>query len=102
MRLSPKEVAAIKTAFADLFPHETYSLYLFGSRVHDDRKGGDIDLLLVTTTASREIFINSKAKVRLKIFETIPEQRIDITVATPEELQTDTFLQSIQDELIKL
>ncbi len=102
MRLSSKEVAAIKTAFSNIFPREDYTLYLFGSRVHDDRKGGDIDLLVVTSAAYRELFVNSKAKVRLKIFENIPEQRIDITVAMPEELQTDVFLQSIREDLIEL
>jgi len=102
MRLSSKEILAIKNAFAQLFPEAGCTVYLFGSRTQDYKKGGDIDLLVVTSDQFKEQIVNSKSHIRLKIFETIPEQRIDITVATPAELVTDTFLLSIQDDLIKL
>lgn len=102
MRLSSKEASAIKNAFAQLFPNSGSTVYLFGSRTKDNLKGGDIDLLVVTSDQFKEQIVNSKSKIRLKIFETIPEQRIDITVATPVEQMTDTFLLSIQNDLIKL
>ncbi|MEK2645718.1 nucleotidyltransferase domain-containing protein [Bdellovibrio sp. BCCA] len=102
MRLSSKEVSAIKNAFAQLFPNAGCTIYLFGSRTQDNRKGGDIDLLVVTSDRFKEEIVNGKSRIRLKIFETIPEQKIDITVATPVELVTDTFLLSIQDDLIRL
>jgi len=102
MRLSSKEASAIKNAFTQLFPNIECTVYLFGSRTQDNRKGGDIDLLVVTSDRFKEPIVNSKSRIRLKIFETIPEQRIDITVATPAELVTDTFLLSVQDDLIEL
>ena len=43
MRLRPEEVRAIKTATRDAFGPDTV-VRLFGSRVHDERRGGDIDL----------------------------------------------------------
>lgn len=43
MRLSPEEVAAIKAAAAEAFGPDAV-VRLFGSRVRDDLKGGDIDL----------------------------------------------------------
>lgn len=102
MRLSFKEKNAITNAFSSILDGEIYRLYLFGSRAHDDRKGGDIDLLVVTEGAFKEKIVNCKSRIRLKIFESIPEQRIDITVATPEEMKTDSFLQSIRSDLIEI
>jgi len=43
MRLTALEVAAIKSAAASAFG-ETVVVRLFGSRVHDQLRGGDIDL----------------------------------------------------------
>ena len=43
MRLTPTEIAAIKAAARDAFG-ETVVVRLFGSRVDDHRRGGDIDL----------------------------------------------------------
>ena len=43
MRLSAEYIAAIKEAAHEAFGPGT-TVRLFGSRVHDDRRGGDIDL----------------------------------------------------------
>ena len=43
MRLSPEEVAAIKRLVADAYGPEAV-VRLFGSRVDDRRRGGDVDL----------------------------------------------------------
>ena len=42
MRLTHYEREQIKAVFAQVFDQGT--IYLFGSRVDDDKKGGDIDL----------------------------------------------------------
>ena len=44
MRLSKKYIFVIKKYFNDFF--QNGEIYLFGSRVFDDKKGGDIDLYL--------------------------------------------------------
>ncbi len=46
MRLSDKEVQAIKDCFRNIF--HSGEIYLFGSRVDDSKKGGDIDLYIRT------------------------------------------------------
>ena len=46
--------------------------------------------------------VELKNKIRLKIFEHIPEQRIDITVASKDELKNDRFLIDIMSNAIKL
>ena len=44
MRLTLKEVKLIKETFLDIF--QDGKICLFGSRVDDSLKGGDIDLLI--------------------------------------------------------
>lgn len=44
MRLSNTEVNTIKTAVFELDLHA--HIFLFGSRVDDSKRGGDIDLLI--------------------------------------------------------
>lgn len=98
MRLSPKEKKAIIESFDLIFHDLNFELFLFGSRTDDNKKGGDIDLLVVVQSEFKSHFIANKTKVLLKIFESIDEQKIDITVATPSELLSDTFLNSISTE----
>ena len=52
-------------------------VYLFGSRVDDAKKGGDIDLLV------RSAFIgpDERRRIRRSICDVIREQKIDILVA---------------------
>lgn len=55
MRLTPTEVAAISQVAAQLLD-PSVKVYLFGSRADDERKGGDIDLLIMSeATVSRKI-----------------------------------------------
>jgi uncharacterized protein len=49
MRLSPAEIAAIKAAADEAFGADAV-VRLFGSRLDDARKGGDIDLHLEVAT----------------------------------------------------
>ena len=102
MRLNSKEVKSIREAFQFCAPTEKFDLYLFGSRTDDSKKGGDIDLLVVTEEPFKTSFVNLKAKIKLKIFETLDEQKIDITVATTAELATDLFLKSIFQKAKKI
>jgi predicted nucleotidyltransferase len=44
MRLTQKEINTIKSTFRDTFSNG--SVYLFGSRTDDTKKGGDIDLYI--------------------------------------------------------
>ncbi len=102
MRLSSKEISVIKSAFRTVFGDFSFSLYLFGSRTDIQKKGGDIDLLLVVPAERKTFAVDKKSAVRLKIFETLAEQRIDITVATSEEIKTDVFLLSIMKSAIEI
>ena len=102
MRLSKKEVQTLTSAFASCLAGIEYTLYLFGSRIDDLKKGGDIDLLCVVSSEEKENVINMKSRIRRDMFRIIPEQKIDITVATKEELKTDEFLQSVLNQAVIL
>ena len=73
MRLSKQQVSGIKKAFSN---HLTdYELRLFGSRTDDNKKGGDIDLLVLTRD---KIELKQKWQIRRDIENAIGEQKIDI------------------------
>ena len=67
----------IKKAFKDIF-HDG-EIYLFGSRVDDNKKGGDIDLYIVPQI--KENLRKKKSLFLSKLYEYIGEQKIDIIIA---------------------
>jgi len=62
MRLTPKQQKAIKKTFLDIF--QKGKIYLFGSRVDNSKRDGDIDLFIVAKDSSIEQ--KTKALTRLK------------------------------------
>jgi uncharacterized protein len=47
MRLNPEQIAVIKSTVAHIVPAEELNgVRLYGSRVDDAKRGGDIDLML--------------------------------------------------------
>jgi len=74
LRLSKKEIKAIKDAFFEVFREG--EIYLFGSRVDDSKKGGDIDLYLVLKDKSN--LFEKKLKFRSKLYRMIGERKIDL------------------------
>jgi hypothetical protein len=100
MRLKDSEVQAIVAAFRPLLTRVGGELFLFGSRVIDTKKGGDIDLLAVVPEAQIDAVVGEKARLRDSIQRVIGEQRIDVTVASPEKMKSDAFLLSIADSIV--
>lgn len=74
MRLSEKYSKVIKKYFVQFF--RTGNIYLFGSRVDDTLKGGDIDLYLEVSDHT-DLF-NKKRKFLAKIKRELGEQKIDV------------------------
>lgn len=63
MRLSRFKIEKIKESFQETFQKD--SIYLFGSRVDDNQKGGDIDLYIIP--ASHDNLINQKIDFLVKL-----------------------------------
>jgi len=74
MRLSVRYREVIKKYFFDVFSKG--NIYLFGSRVDDSQRGGDIDLYLVVDDKSN--LIAKKIKFLAKIKRELGEQKIDV------------------------
>ncbi len=74
MRLSQHYVAVIKKNFTEFF--KKGDIFLFGSRVDDSKKGGDIDLYLAIDD-HRNLF-EKKIKFLSRIKRELGEQKIDV------------------------
>ena len=74
MRINDRMVDQIRKSFSEIFHNG--SIYLFGSRVDDNLKGGDIDLYIETEDKS-DLF-EKKIKFLARLKRSIGEQRIDV------------------------
>ena len=95
MRLSEDEIVSIKSVFSDKM--NNYELRLFGSRVDDKAKGGDIDLLLLT---KNKIDLPLKWSLLRSIIEKIGEQKIDLVNFRFNE--KDNFKDMIMRDSVKI
>lgn len=78
MRLQDYERQAIKESFKTVFKEG--QIYLFGSRVDDRLKGGDIDLYLDPQIA--ENLKEKKLKFLVEIKSRIGDQKIDVIISS--------------------
>ena len=84
MRLDTWEVSAIKACLKESFG-ENAKVYLFGSRVDDTKRGGDIDLF-VEAEPLPEDWRKRRSAFWICLQERLGEQKIDILVArNPDE-----------------
>ena len=74
MRLSNKYIYTIKKYFKIFF--KDGEIYLFGSRVDDTKKGGDIDLYL--NLVDFDNLFEKKIKFLSRIKKELGEQKIDV------------------------
>jgi uncharacterized protein len=87
VRLTAFEVSAIKQSAREVFGSDV-EVFLFGSRVDDAKKGGDIDLYIKAQAGSD---FTHKIKFLVLLEQKIGEQKIDVVLAAnknrPIELQ---------------
>lgn len=82
VRLSSAEIQTLIHATHSCFG-DSAKIWLFGSRVDDTNRGGDIDLFIETDLISN--IISSKLEMRREIWEMFGEQKIDILVRSRHE-----------------
>ncbi|MEO6219693.1 MAG: nucleotidyltransferase domain-containing protein [Ginsengibacter sp.] len=93
MRLKEHEISVIKKHILHFDP--CAKIYLFGSRVNDVTKGGDIDILVISV----KIGFIEKVKIKTGIFKDIEEQKLDIVVKKD---FNNPFVQMIEPDLLCL
>jgi predicted nucleotidyltransferase len=82
MRLTPEQVNIIKRAVVDTFGYAA-RIWLFGSRVDDHKRGGDIDLLIETEETDVTRIVKTELAFLVKLQRQLGEQKIDVLVDYP-------------------
>jgi len=78
MRLTTFEINTIKQNANNIFG-DTTKIYLFGSRVDDSKKGGDIDLYIISE--NQDNLYDKKIKFLSALERSLGEQKIDVVIA---------------------
>ncbi|RLA06334.1 MAG: nucleotidyltransferase domain-containing protein [Gammaproteobacteria bacterium] len=74
MRIKDEQIKLLKNTLQNL--SQSAKLYLFGSRVDDNKKGGDIDLLVVSDNLNKK----DLSRLRIDFYQKFGEQKIDIVL----------------------
>ena len=86
MRLTPQEAAAIRRVTAEVAGRHA-RVSLFGSRTHDELRGGDIDLLVeLPEPTADKLSVSLRTGARLQW--AIGERKIDVLVTDPQTEET--------------
>ena len=93
MRLTNEEVVAIKNVTLDF--DKNAKIFLFGSRTDDNKKGGDIDLLILSKKAT----LGKKLQLLVAFKTFIGERKIDLLL---KENLDSTFAQLAYNTGIEL
>ncbi|MDJ0625615.1 MAG: nucleotidyltransferase domain-containing protein [Candidatus Caenarcaniphilales bacterium] len=73
MRITKEIADYLKNKILEIHPES--KVYLFGSRVDDQAKGGDIDILILSVN---KLKFNEISKIRTGFFKKFGEQKIDL------------------------
>lgn len=80
MRVNSKDIKAIREVTSAIFG-ETATIRLFGSRTDDQKKGGDIDLLIeYNQSISRMKQYQLKILFLVRLKKIIGDQKIDVLI----------------------
>lgn len=80
MRLSAVERHAVERASREALPSGTRVL-LFGSRLDDERRGGDIDLLVeLPAPLSANDTVDRRTRFTVRLYRLLEERRIDVVM----------------------
>lgn len=93
MRINQRDTDAIISAVKAKDPEA--EIWLFGSRTDDSKRGGDIDIAILSSQISRL----DQMEIRRTICDTLGEQKIDIIVSPKGE---NAFFQLAKERGVKL
>jgi len=73
MRLADEKIRLLKSTILSILP--SAKVYLFGSRVDDNKKGGDIDILII---ADRTLNFIEEGQIERNFFKHYGAQKLDL------------------------
>lgn len=82
IRLTTAQAEAIRLGVAKHFG-QTAKVWLFGSRVDAQRKGGDIDLYIESEIQEPATLIDAKLHFLMELHQRLGEQKIDVVIRRP-------------------
>lgn len=100
MRIDQHEISTIKCLAEKHFGSGT-KVYLFGSRVDDDKKGGDIDLF-ITNKNSTKLTLASKIDFLADLKSIIGNQKIDVVLDNSLARRKKQFYQSVTKKSVEI
>ena len=96
MRLTSQQINDITSVLNAFLEGCKAELRLYGSRVNDDKKGGDIDLLLLVENPNLEAELaENKHYLLAAIKKNIGDQKIDLLVSSYPAVKTYPFLKMV-------
>ncbi len=101
MRISSNEILKIKDVLNEFQLLPSCKIFLFGSRLYDDKKGGDIDLVLLCHESSYKNLLDLKYRIKSKLEFALNEQRVDLTYNHNRIHSEFRFFSSKREERIK-
>lgn len=102
MRLKPNELNAIAQAARDAFT-PGIAVVLFGSRVDDSKRGGDIDLLVeIPETMPPAELVRRRTHFVSRIYRLLDEQRIDVIITTQDQQDSREVVAAAKREGIQV
>ncbi len=81
MRLTADQLGFIRRTVAEQFGSAA-QVWLFGSRVNDNSKGGDIDLYIEPVETDIDKLVEAKLKFLMTLHKTLGDQNIDVVIRT--------------------
>ena len=86
MRVKKEQIdLIIKTVKSSI---DDASVYLFGSRVDDSKRGGDIDIFLST---EKEVSLSDKIAILARLERNGIERKVDLVIRTPKHTHTKIY-----------
>jgi len=82
MRLSAQQRTIIRTTVSDTFGASA-AVWLFGSRVDDSKRGGDLDLLIETDQTDINALTRAEISFLTQLQMKLGEQKIDVLLDYP-------------------
>lgn len=95
MRLTKEQARFLRHAVNRVLPEA--AVYLFGSRVQDHLKGGDIDVLVI---GDKKLTGRQKRDLKIAFYKRFGEQKIDIVCFI--DTEDCAFKQLALDEAVRL